>query len=33
LVPRERMFDSMVQADARLSDELTDALPDTLDDL
>lgn len=32
-VPRERVVAGLVQADAALRDELTRALPDTLDDL
>jgi len=32
-VPRKRVVDSLVQADARLSDDLSEALPDTVDEL
>jgi prevent-host-death family protein len=32
-VPRQRAMDSLVQADAGLSGELAQALPDTIDDL
>lgn len=32
-VPRQRAMDSLVQADAGLSGELAEALPDTIDDL
>jgi prevent-host-death family protein len=32
-VPRQRVIDSLVQADAALRDDLADALPDTIDDL
>jgi prevent-host-death family protein len=32
-VPRQRVTDALVQADARLPDELTEALPDTVDEL
>jgi prevent-host-death family protein len=32
-VPRERVLDGLVQADARLRDDLGEALPDTVDEL
>jgi prevent-host-death family protein len=32
-VPRERVIENLVQADARLRDDLADALPDTIDEL
>jgi prevent-host-death family protein len=32
-VPRQRMIDSLVQADAQLRHDLAEALPDTVDDL
>ncbi len=32
-VPRQRAMDSLVQADAGLTGELAQALPDTIDDL
>jgi prevent-host-death family protein len=32
-VPRTRVVDALVQADAGLRDDLADALPDTVDDL
>jgi prevent-host-death family protein len=32
-VPRQRVVDSLVQADPALRDELAEALPDTVDDL
>ena len=32
-VPRERALDALVQADAALRQELTEALPDSVDDL
>ncbi|HEV3072754.1 MAG TPA: type II toxin-antitoxin system prevent-host-death family antitoxin [Solirubrobacteraceae bacterium] len=32
-VPRQRAMDSLVQADAGLTRELADALPETIDDL
>lgn len=32
-VPRQRMLDALVQADAALADELAAALPDTIDEL
>jgi hypothetical protein len=32
-VPRRRVIDALVQADAELTDELAEALPDTIDDL
>lgn len=32
-VPRERLLSALIQADARLRDELDGALPDTVDEL
>ena len=32
-VPRQRAVDSLVQADVGLTEELAEALPDTIDDL
>jgi prevent-host-death family protein len=32
-VPRQRVIDSLVQADSALGDELAQALPDTVDEL
>jgi prevent-host-death family protein len=32
-VPRQRMLDALVQADAGLRTDLADALPDTIDEL
>ena len=32
-VPRQRVIDALVQADAGLTAQLADALPDTIDDL
>lgn len=32
-VPRQRVIDALVQADATLADELAAALPDTIDEL
>lgn len=32
-VPRRRVIDALAQADAELTDELAEALPDTIDDL
>jgi prevent-host-death family protein len=32
-VPRERVVDGLVQADAALRDELAEALPDTVDEM
>lgn len=32
-VPRQRMIDSLVQADAQLRHDLAEALPDTIDDV
>lgn len=32
-VPKQRALDSLVQADAGLTSELAEALPDTIDDL
>lgn len=32
-VPRQRVLDALVQADAALGEELGDAFPDTVDDL
>lgn len=32
-VPRQRVVDALVQADSDLRDQLTEALPDTIDEL
>lgn len=32
-VPRQRVIDALVQADSGLRDQLTEALPDTIDEL
>ena len=32
-VPRQRVLDGLVQADAELRDDLAEALPDTIDEL